>query len=170
MKRSELPLVGARVVTGRARGDSGKLHARLANELTGEIRFDRLTRALYSTDASIYQIMPLGVVIAGKAAITPSSAGSELAAEDPPAGTGGEPMSNEALERLNEALWAGKPSLKPDVPIAELRVALAKGQLAIHTHPGRGTRIDVRVPLASAPHESVAGPKSARVRRFEEAV
>ena len=28
----------------------------------GEIRFDRLTRAIYATDASIYEIVPRGVV------------------------------------------------------------------------------------------------------------
>ena len=38
----------------------------LANELRavlGDVRFDLLTRILYSTDASNYQIMPVGVVI-----------------------------------------------------------------------------------------------------------
>ena len=29
----------------------------------GEVRFDRVSRALYSTDASVYQIHPLGVVV-----------------------------------------------------------------------------------------------------------
>src|SRR5262249_35411709 len=29
----------------------------------GEVRFDRLSRAIYSTDASVYQIVPLGVVL-----------------------------------------------------------------------------------------------------------
>ncbi len=36
---------------------------RLRSEVEGEVRFDDLTRGLYSTDASIYQIRPLGVVI-----------------------------------------------------------------------------------------------------------
>ena len=31
--------------------------------LEGEARFDRVSRALYSTDASVYQIAPLGVVL-----------------------------------------------------------------------------------------------------------
>lgn len=31
--------------------------------VTGEVRFDSVSRALYSTDASVYQIMPLGVVV-----------------------------------------------------------------------------------------------------------
>ncbi len=43
--------------------DRAALEAALRAELEGEVRFDPLSRALYSTDASIYQIIPLGVVI-----------------------------------------------------------------------------------------------------------
>lgn len=43
-------------------GDS-RLAKRLRDELDGEVFFDRFTRGRYSTDASIYQIDPLGVVI-----------------------------------------------------------------------------------------------------------
>ena len=39
------------------------LAARLRERVTGEVRFDRASRLLYSTDASIYQIEPIGVVI-----------------------------------------------------------------------------------------------------------
>ena len=35
----------------------------LERAISGEIRFDRISRALYSTDASVYQIRPLGVAI-----------------------------------------------------------------------------------------------------------
>jgi FAD/FMN-containing dehydrogenase/Fe-S oxidoreductase len=42
--------------------DGAGLQADLAANVRGEIRFDRLGRALYSTDASVYQIVPLGVV------------------------------------------------------------------------------------------------------------
>ena len=35
----------------------------LTKHLAGEVRFDEMTRVLYSTDASIYEIEPLGVVI-----------------------------------------------------------------------------------------------------------
>src|SRR5438046_3287351 len=42
---------------------SPRLEARLRRELQGEVRFDRFTRGRYSTDASIYQIEPLGVVV-----------------------------------------------------------------------------------------------------------
>ena len=38
------------------------LHARLHEALEGEVRFDAFTRGLYATDASHYQIEPLGVV------------------------------------------------------------------------------------------------------------
>jgi FAD/FMN-containing dehydrogenase/Fe-S oxidoreductase len=39
------------------------LAARLRRELTGEVLFDAGSRGRYSTDASIYQIQPLGVVV-----------------------------------------------------------------------------------------------------------
>src|SRR6516164_9207765 len=38
------------------------LERRLKSQLTGEVRFDAFTRGRYGTDASHYQIMPLGVV------------------------------------------------------------------------------------------------------------
>src|SRR3954467_4837752 len=39
------------------------LESRLRRELRGEVLFDAFTRGRYSTDASIYQIEPLGVVV-----------------------------------------------------------------------------------------------------------
>ena len=39
------------------------LAARLGRELEGEVLFDSFSRGLYSTDASIYQIAPLGVIV-----------------------------------------------------------------------------------------------------------
>ena len=39
------------------------LAARLRDNVEGPVRFDALTRGLYSTDASIYQIEPIGVVL-----------------------------------------------------------------------------------------------------------
>jgi FAD/FMN-containing dehydrogenase len=35
----------------------------LRRELRGEVLFDRASRGRYATDASIYQIMPIGVVV-----------------------------------------------------------------------------------------------------------
>ena len=46
-----------------SRVDAGALRAELERSLEGEVRFDPITRALYSTDASVYQIRPFGVVI-----------------------------------------------------------------------------------------------------------
>ncbi|MGH7246500.1 MAG: FAD-binding and (Fe-S)-binding domain-containing protein, partial [Pseudomonadota bacterium] len=43
--------------------DSDALRRELEARIEGEVRFDKISRALYSTDASIYQIRPLGVVI-----------------------------------------------------------------------------------------------------------
>src|SRR5438045_8753004 len=42
---------------------SPRLEARLKRALQGEVMFDRFSRGRYSTDASIYQIDPLGVVL-----------------------------------------------------------------------------------------------------------
>ena len=44
--------------------DVDTLRAQLESAIEGEVRFDRVSRALYSTDASVYQIEPIGVVIA----------------------------------------------------------------------------------------------------------
>ena len=43
--------------------DISSLRRDLEKAIEGEVRFDRVSRALYSTDASVYQIQPLGVVI-----------------------------------------------------------------------------------------------------------
>ena len=42
---------------------SSQLEKSLKNRISGDIFCDEFTRALYSTDASIYQIMPLAVVL-----------------------------------------------------------------------------------------------------------
>ena len=48
---------------GRARIGDGALAQRLATELEGEVLFDAFSRGHYATDASIYQIEPIGVVV-----------------------------------------------------------------------------------------------------------
>ena len=46
---------------------SGSTRSQLAEELKravgGEVRFDRFARQMYSTDASIYKMTPIGVVL-----------------------------------------------------------------------------------------------------------
>jgi len=39
------------------------LYQALKKQISGEVRFDKVSRFLYSTDASIYEIEPIGVVI-----------------------------------------------------------------------------------------------------------
>ena len=43
--------------------DAAALQKELESQIQGEVRFDTISRALYSTDASVYLIRPLGVVI-----------------------------------------------------------------------------------------------------------
>ncbi len=43
--------------------DVAAFRAALEKEIAGEVRFDAVSRALYSTDASVYQIAPLGLVV-----------------------------------------------------------------------------------------------------------
>jgi FAD/FMN-containing dehydrogenase/Fe-S oxidoreductase len=52
-----VPQANARLV------DVAGLRGALESELEGEVRFDTVSAALYSTDASVYQIRPLGVVL-----------------------------------------------------------------------------------------------------------
>ena len=46
-----------------AESDTQSLVEELKRRVSGEVRFDKMTRVLYSTDASIYEIEPVGVVI-----------------------------------------------------------------------------------------------------------
>ena len=39
------------------------LERRLRSEMTGEVLFDRFSRGRYATDASVYQQVPVGVVV-----------------------------------------------------------------------------------------------------------
>jgi FAD/FMN-containing dehydrogenase/Fe-S oxidoreductase len=48
----------------KASVDVAALRRDLEAAVEGEVRFDDITRALYSTDASVYQIKPAGVVVA----------------------------------------------------------------------------------------------------------
>jgi FAD/FMN-containing dehydrogenase/Fe-S oxidoreductase len=57
MTSTPLPLVAP------AAPDLDGLRRALTGRLVGEVRWDRLSRAVYSTDASVYQIVPAGVVL-----------------------------------------------------------------------------------------------------------
>jgi len=67
--RRAAPLARApAAAAGGAPAGASPLAARLAREIEGEVRFDAFTRGRYSTDASHYQIAPLGVVVPRHAA------------------------------------------------------------------------------------------------------
>jgi FAD/FMN-containing dehydrogenase/Fe-S oxidoreductase len=51
------------MANGGLRPGDSDLEGRLKRALEGEVRFDAFTRGRYSTDASIYQIEPIGVVM-----------------------------------------------------------------------------------------------------------
>ena len=61
-----IPIESSRPVpqADASRVDAQALERALKTAIAGEVRFDRVSRALYSTDASVYQIEPLGVVVA----------------------------------------------------------------------------------------------------------
>ena len=59
MGAQRLPIIG----TGITKGDPA-LATRLKREIEGEVLFDAFSRGRYSTDASHYQIEPIGVVVA----------------------------------------------------------------------------------------------------------
>ncbi|HEX4932674.1 MAG TPA: hypothetical protein VFV33_05800, partial [Gemmatimonadaceae bacterium] len=44
-------------------GEHTPLARRLAREIDGEVLFDAASRGRYATDASIYQVTPVGVVV-----------------------------------------------------------------------------------------------------------
>ncbi len=46
-----------------AEADTRELAHELRRRVAGEVRFDKMSRVLYSTDASMYQIEPIGVVL-----------------------------------------------------------------------------------------------------------
>ena len=54
------------VTTAAARvhaSERDDIESALKSRVSGEVKFDPFTRVLYSTDASIYQMEPVGVVI-----------------------------------------------------------------------------------------------------------
>jgi FAD/FMN-containing dehydrogenase/Fe-S oxidoreductase len=61
--RLTLPVVANAPPAADRTVDVDAFRAALAQGCSGEVRFDRLSRSLYSTDASVYQIVPLGVVL-----------------------------------------------------------------------------------------------------------
>ena len=109
----------------------------------GEVRFDRVSRALYSTDASVYQIEPLGVVIPRSSdaviaavhlaaqhgiPITPRGGGTSQAGQSIGSGLVLDTSKhlNRVLEVNADARWA---RVQPGVVLDELNAVLRSHQL-----------------------------------------
>ena len=60
MSVRDLPVIDGPTDAEGREPDLAGLDAALTGSIDGEVRFDRLSRALYSTDASVYQIVPAG--------------------------------------------------------------------------------------------------------------
>ena len=123
------PIIG----TGITPGDSA-LAARLRRELEGEVLFDRFSRGRYSTDASHYQIEPIGVVVAKSEADVKIA--MQIASEEGipvlPRGGGtsqcgqtvGEALVIDVSKHLNRVLdfdgQAGTASVEPGIALDQL--------------------------------------------------
>src|SRR6478736_8750162 len=111
--------------------------------IDGEVRFDRVTRALYSTDASVYQIEPLGVVIPKSSEaviravnvaahrgvpITPRGGGTSQAGQSIGAGLVLDTSKhlNRVLEINPDGRWA---RVQPGVVLDELNATLREHNL-----------------------------------------
>ncbi|MFM8533079.1 MAG: FAD-binding and (Fe-S)-binding domain-containing protein, partial [Acidimicrobiia bacterium] len=122
---------------------SSTLQRELTHAVDGEVRFDKVTRALYSTDASVYQIEPLGVVIprsaegvarAGEIAarhgvpITPRGGGTSQAGQSIGAGLVLDTSKhlNRVLEVNPDQRWA---RVEPGVVLDELNAHLRQHHL-----------------------------------------
>src|SRR5215204_931365 len=117
---------------------SASLQRELKAGIDGEVRFDRVSRALYSTDASVYQIEPLGVVIPRSAeavaravaiaarhhvSITPRGGGTSQAGQSIGSGLVLDTSKhlNRILEINPDEKWA---RVEPGVVLDELNAAL----------------------------------------------
>jgi FAD/FMN-containing dehydrogenase/Fe-S oxidoreductase len=117
---------------------SGSLQRELEKAVDGEVRFDAVSRALYSTDASVYRIEPLGVVIPKSAeaviaavnlaaahgmAITPRGGGTSQAGQSIGSGLVLDTSKylNRVIEINPDGMWA---RVEPGVVLDELNAAL----------------------------------------------
>jgi len=116
------------------------LAARLAKELDGEVLFDTASRGRYSTDASIYQVQPIGVVVprSEEAARTAIAIAAEQGVPILPRGAGssqcgqtvGEALIIDHSKHLNRILeideQAGTALVQPGVVLDALNAELRR--------------------------------------------
>ena len=107
------------MIGGRGDQLAERLHSALEGELEGYVRTDEASRALWSTDASIYLRKPVGVVVArsegdvrralGAAAelglaITPRGTGTSLAGQATAPGVSS-PLLSDVRNELDGHIW-----------------------------------------------------------------
>jgi FAD/FMN-containing dehydrogenase len=61
--QENLPMAARKAAKPQESAEYGALAARLSRDIRGDVYFDAFNRGRYATDASFYQIMPLGVVV-----------------------------------------------------------------------------------------------------------
>ncbi len=138
-------------------GETAPLVAELAQQLEGEVRFDEVSRLLYSTDASNYQIEPVGVVFPKHAddvvaahsvaarhgvPLLPRGAGTSLAGQ-----TVGHALVMDLSRHLNQVMRvdaaARTVTVQPGVVMAHLNAQLAPLGLMFGPVPASGDRATV---------------------------
>jgi FAD/FMN-containing dehydrogenase/Fe-S oxidoreductase len=116
------------------------LYQALKTRVQGEVRFDRASRLMYSTDASIYEIEPIGVVIPGthedvfaamevardfKVPVLPRGAGTSLAGQ-----TVGDAVVIDMSKHLNRVL-----EVNTEERWAVVEPGVVQEQLNLHLRP-----------------------------------
>ncbi|MDX1375880.1 MAG: FAD-linked oxidase C-terminal domain-containing protein [Burkholderiales bacterium] len=127
----------------RTRPDDSALAARLRREVDGEVLFDAASRGRYATDASIYQIEPIGVVVprSEDAARTALAIAAEAGVPILPRGAGtsqcgqsvGEALVIDDAKHLNAMLElnvdAGTAVVQPGLVLDRLNAELRRHRL-----------------------------------------
>ncbi len=154
-------IVPSNTLSAQEMGALTDTHADLAAELgrvlAGEVRFDGFTRMLYSTDASLFQIMPVGVVIPKHAddvqaaveiaarhgiPVLPRGGGSSLAGQT--VGTALVVDFSKYMDKIVEVDGsAHKVRTQPGISVAALNRQIARHGLMLGPDPASGDRATI---------------------------
>ena len=132
-------------------GDPG-LEKKLQQEIEGEVHFDAFTRGLFSTDASHYQVEPLGVVFpatvedirsvleiaqAEKVPVLPRGAGTSQCGQ-----TVGRAIVVDVTRHLNQrgGIHGDEIEVEPGIVLDHLNTALRQQHLWFPVDPSTGSR------------------------------
>ena len=130
-----------------------RVAARRSNaSISGEVRFDRVSRALYATDASVYQIEPLGVVVPRTREDVVAAVDIARAARRPITARGG--GTSQAGQAIGAGIVARHVEALQPRPRAECRRALGMGRARRRAR--RAERAAAHAGLRFAPDISTA--------------